>query len=711
MMIACFGDKETPSLFDAIVECEMRILTSLGWVGDFDSSSVTIFETLYMLSNNHLMNALNNCAALVAWMCETMDGAAFVASDMRSVNLLTRVCLTGCCVLDPQHARFADAGLPSFQDISCISGDARVNMLHSAVGAIVALTRLISSEMILSKSISDDSLLLASWRLANSVLTLQRPMTGSLSSGLDKMNENFLDIMYVAKFSQVGVKSTRGARFDIEDTDKRMLSSVQPTPAALRQVALAAYFEVILAVKDVRAESLRLEQNQEFTRRLGSSCASELRGLLCGLGWGVIPALRVKGVALSRLREVFAAHLAAAGYHHAALVPLQNVERLLLPPQHSINGEFVEVLLRWRRCGQLIDSFRSSLQPNDPIGDIASASSSAKGDGVSSSLVCVISILSPVLAGDNDCNFKNSSKFAALASSIQTIARYIHCSVLARIRFRLIAAANRIKYSAKRAVFNRYVGSKLLAIVRVSQPESIWPTASTVFISWGSTAADIAESAADDWQTCRRHVKRMNTTTDRMYQGRTRLSMQSDPNGNARTIVYTLPFTSPKASSIESMKISSHNADGTLKSKRAMSEKAARGAGRSWNISSSESESEGDVGDSDDSCDSLGDRSGIEQENMLDGTHFCSSRMYMVSELPINAFTSNSPCGSSASIGGSSAARGHASTSPQAPPVEALDLSHSYYIEKQLTGKCSWGAENSNLKSEYLQRQVRSAQA
>ena len=115
MMIACFGDKETPSLFDAIVECEMRILKSLGWVGDFDSSSVTIFETLYMLSNNHLMNALNNCAALVAWMCETMDGAAFVASDMRSVNLLTRVCLTGCCVLDPQHARFADAGLPSFQ--------------------------------------------------------------------------------------------------------------------------------------------------------------------------------------------------------------------------------------------------------------------------------------------------------------------------------------------------------------------------------------------------------------------------------------------------------------------------------------------------------------------------------------------------------------------------------------------------------------------
>jgi hypothetical protein len=58
--------------------------------------------------------------------------------------------------------------------------------------------------------------------------------------------------------------------------------------------------------------------------------------------------------------------------------------------------------------------------------------------------------------------------------------------------------------------------------------------------------------------------------------------MQSDPNGNARIIVYTLPVTSPKANSIESMKISSHNADGTQKSKRAISEKAARGAGRSW---------------------------------------------------------------------------------------------------------------------------------
>ncbi len=43
------------------------------------------------------------------------------------------------------------------------------------------------------------------------MLTMQRPMTVLLSSGLDKMNENFLDIMYVAKFSQVGVKSMRGA--------------------------------------------------------------------------------------------------------------------------------------------------------------------------------------------------------------------------------------------------------------------------------------------------------------------------------------------------------------------------------------------------------------------------------------------------------------------------------------------------------------------
>ena len=706
MMMVCFGDRETPSLFDAVIECATRILKSLGWEAGADASSAcsaTIYETLYMLSNNHLMSALNNCAAVVAWMCETIDGAAFVASDIRSVNLLTRICLTGCCMLDPQQAQFGHAGPPSFQALGCISGDARVNALHSAVGAMVALSRLISSEMLLSKSISDDSLLLASWRLANSHLTLQSPPSLS-ASGPDKMHENFLDIMYVAKFSQVGGTATRGLKFDFEDTEKRIVSAVQPTPAALRQVALAAYFEVILAVKDVRAESLRLAQNQDFTRRLGSSCASELRGLLCGLGWGVVPSLRVKGTAISRMREVLTAHLVAAGYHHAALVPLQNIERLLLPPHNSINGEFVEVMLQWRRCGHLIESYRSSVQPNDHNGGIASASPGTKGDAVALSLLCVVSILSPVLAGDSDCNFKVPSKFVTLVSSIQTIARYINCSVLVRTRFRLIAAANKIKYSAKRAVFNRYVASKLLAIVRVSQPESIWPVASKVCISWGSTAAAIAESAVKDWQTCRRHVKRMNTTTDRFYQGRTRLSMQVDPNSSGRKLVYTVPLTSPRVSPLESRGISALNADGTLKSKRAVSEKAARVAGRSWNISSSDSEGDGSVGDSDGSCDSLGDRSAIEKEDALDGTHFSSSRMYMVSELPINAFTSNSPCDGSAVVGGGG--KGHDPTSPRAPAVQALDLSDSHYIEKQLSGHYKWGAQNSNLKCKYLQRQV-----
>jgi hypothetical protein len=87
MMMVCFGDRETPSLFDAVIECATRILKSLGWEAGADASSAcsaTIYETLYMLSNNHLMSALNNCAAVVAWMCETIDGAAFVAPARRS---------------------------------------------------------------------------------------------------------------------------------------------------------------------------------------------------------------------------------------------------------------------------------------------------------------------------------------------------------------------------------------------------------------------------------------------------------------------------------------------------------------------------------------------------------------------------------------------------------------------------------------------------
>lgn len=668
IMLACFGDKDTPSLFDAIVASALRILASLGWNSNSEPVA-TVYETLYMLSNNHLMSALKNCAALVAWMCESMDGAVFVASDVRSVSLLTRICLTGCCMADPERTNVAGAGLPSFQALSVISAEARANLLHSGVGAMVSLSRLISAELLLTKSITEDSLLLASWRLAHSSITFQHP-ANALPSGADNMHQNFLDVMYVAKFSQVSGKLPMAASFDIEDGDTNLSNSVQATPAALRQVALSAYFENMLAIKDVRAESLNLAENKRFAKKLGA-CSNELRGLLCGLGWGVISTLRVKGSAIVRLRELFTAHLAAAGYHHTALVPLQSVERFLSNPQHSMSGEFVDVLLQWSRCAYLINSYRSRVeQAKEPS---ASTRCSANADGVSLSLQCVISILSPVLAGDNDCNFKIPSKFAHLLASIQDISRYFHCSVLFRTRLRLIAAANKIKYCAKRAVFNRYVGSKLLTIVRASQPESIWPSTSKVCISWGSAAADIAESAAKDWQTCRRHVKRMNTNTDRLYQGRARLSMHKNDQGGGMNLVYTVK------------------------------EKAERAVGKKhWNISSSESEDDGCPGDSDDSCDSLAD---IEKEDMLDGTNFSSGRMHLVSELPINAFTPN-PATGSETRGYENAADSCVHSLPPDAPVEVLDLTNDDYIQKQLQAHFSWGAQNLLLKSKYLERQV-----
>jgi hypothetical protein len=528
---------------------------------------------------------------------------------------------------------------------------------------MVALTRLISSEMLLSKSMTDDVLLLSSWRLAQSTLTLQHPANVSLS-GPDKMNRNFLDVMYVTKFSQVSAKSATAASFQIEDGDTQICSAVQASPASLRQVALTAYFETLLSIKDVRKEHLKLAENKSFVRDLGESCSSELRGLLCALGWGVVSSLRIKGNVLSRLRELLAPHLAAAGYHHTALVPLQNVERFLSNPQHSILDEFAGVLLQWRRSGTLIESFRHFHHTSDAT---ASALGETHGDFASLSLQCVISILSPVLAGDNHSTFKTASGVANLTSSIQCISRYIHCNSLFRTRHRLIAAANKIKYSAKRAVFNRYVGLKLLTIVRASQPESIWPSDPTTCISWGTTAADIAESAVAAWQTCRRHVKRMSTTTDRLYQGRTRLSMRANEQGSGRSMVYTLP------------------------------EKSARGAEiRSWNISSSESEDGGCSGDSDDSCDSL---AGMEKEELLDGTSFSSSRMHLVSELPINAFTSNSH-------GCAAKSDGSACPSPAEAAIEALDLSHAFYIQKQLQAQSRWGSQNLLLKSQWLQRQV-----
>jgi len=148
---------KTPSLFDAIVASALRVnVDGL----EFQLEPVaTVYETLYMLSNNHLMSALKNCAALVAWMCESMDGAVFVASDARSVTLLTRICLTGCCMADPERTNVAGASLPSFQALSFISAEARANLLHSGVGAMVSLSRLISAEMLLTKSVTEDSLL------------------------------------------------------------------------------------------------------------------------------------------------------------------------------------------------------------------------------------------------------------------------------------------------------------------------------------------------------------------------------------------------------------------------------------------------------------------------------------------------------------------------------------------------------------------------
>lgn len=616
------------------------------------------------------MHALDSCAALLAWMCESMDGAAFVASDVRSVNLLTTLCLTGCCMVDPQRAHFASAVLPAFQALSFISPEARSHAVHAAVGGMVALTRLISSEMLLSKSITDDALLLSSWRLAQSTLTLQHPANVSLS-GPDKMNRNFLDVMYVTKFSQVSAKSAMAASFQIEDSDTQICSAVQASPSSLRQVALTAYFENILSIKDVRKEHLQLAENKSFARDLGESCGSELRGLLCALGWGVVSSLRIKGNVLTRLRELFTPHLVAAGYRHTAFVPLQNVERFLSNPQHSILGEFAGVLLQWRRSGNLVGSFGHLDHTSDAA---APAPDETKGDFASLSLQCVVSVLSPVLAGDNNSTFKTASSVANLASSIQCISRYIHCSSLFRTRRRLIAAANKIKYSAKRAVFNRYVALKLLAIVRASQPESIWPSDAATCISWGTTAADIAESAVTAWQTCRRHVKRMSTTTDRLYQGRTRLSMRANEQGSGRSMVYTVP------------------------------EKSARGAEiRSWNISSSESEDGTCGGESDDSCDSL---AGMEKEELLDGTSFLSSRMHLVSELPINAFTSNSSGEGYTHRGCAAMSDGCDSPSPPGAAVEVLDLSHAFYIQKQLQAPSRWGSQNLLLKSQWLQWQV-----
>jgi hypothetical protein len=654
ILLACFGDKESPSLYDAVIECMMRILKSIGWNSDVGSCSATVYETLCMLSNTNLMNALNLCTTLVAWICESMDGAVFVASDARSVSTLTRICLTGCCMVDPQQAHFLDAGVAVFQVLEFTSVDARAHALHAAVGALVALSRLITSELLLTKSITDSSLLLASWRLSQSSITFQHPANIS-RAGPDKMSQNFLDVVYVVKFSHVFGKSSTSKTFDIEDSDTQIRSSVQASPAVLRQLALATYFENVLAIKDVRAEFLQLAENREFAHELGESCASELRGLLCGLGWGVFSSLRIKGTSLSRLRELFSPHLVAAGYHHAALVHLQNVDRFLLNPQPDMIGEFVEVLAQWRRCSNLIESYRRSEQAYD----LAASARLANDNGISLSLQCLVSILSPVLAGDDDCNFKTPLKFVKLSTSIQTLLRFIRSSALFRTRHRLVAAANKIKYSAKRAIFNRYVGSKLLAIVRASQPQSIWPAHAC--ISWGSTAADIADSAIKDWQASRHHVKHLNTTTERFYQGRTRLSMQNVDKSGHRKMIYSLP------------------------------DKTSRGSGKSWNISSSESETEGGNGESDDSCDSLSE---IEKAEMLDGTKFLSSRMHAVSELPINAFTSKSP----ESIGRSD-------DSANSVPA-ALNLSHAYYIEKYLQSH-SWGAGNLCLKSQYNQRQVR----
>lgn len=662
MLLACFGDKESPSLYDAILECMMRILKSIGWESDAGSCSPTTYETLYMLSNIHLMSALNYCTSLVAWMCESMDGAVFVASDVRSVSILSRVCLTGCCMVDPQRAHFLDAGVPAFRALDFVSPDARVHALHAAVGAMVALSRLITSEMLLSKSTTDSSLLLASWRLAQSSITFQHPANISCS-GPDKMHRNFLDVMYVIKFSQVSGKSSIAGTFDIEDSDTQIRSSVRAAPAVLRQVALTAYFENILAIKNIRAEYLNLAQNREFVHELGESCTSELRALLCGLGWGVVSSLRIKGKAISRLRELFTPHLVAAGYHHAALVHLQSVERFLMNPQHNMVGEFVEVLLQWRRCSHMINSYRRSEQGSEST----SYSRLPDGDGIALSLQCLISILCPILAGDDDCNFKSPSKFAKLSSSIETLFRYIRCSALFRKRHQLIAAANKIKYSAKRAIFNRYVGSKLLAIVRASQPQSIWPTQSNACISWGNTSADIAESAVKDWQASRRHVKRINTTTERFYQGRTRLSMHNDEKGSSsRKMMYNLP------------------------------DKTTRGPGKSWNISSSDSENEGCDSGSDDSCDSL---TAIEKETEVDGTKISSSRMHGISELPINAFTSKCP-------EKNRACDDCAHTCSDEPFANSLDLSHAYYIDKYFQSHHSWGAQSLCLKSQYMQGQV-----
>ncbi len=681
LMLAFFGDKENPSLYDAVVSCALHILESLGWNSNNGESCVTASETLHTLSNHHLMSALNNCAALMAWMCESMDGAVFVASDVRSVNLLTRICLTGCCMVDPQRAQFMGIVVPSLRFLGFISVDTRQNAVHAAVGAMVALSRLISSELLLSKSITDDALLLTSWRLAQSTLTLQHPANMSLA-GPDKLYRNFLDVMYVTKFSQISAKSATATTFCIDDDDTQISSSVQATPAALRQIALAAYFEIILSIKDVRRESLKLAENRAFARDLGESCTSELRGLLCGLGWGVVSSLRIKGNVISRLREIFTPHLVAAGYHHTALVPLHNVERFLLNPQHSIVEEFVNILLHWRSIGLMIDSTTQFEQDHEHA----------------LSLQCVLSILSPVLAGDNDCNFKNLSNATNLASAIQKLSRHFHCIALYRTRHRLISAANKIKYSAKRAVFNRYVASKLQTIVRSSQPESIWPSNSTTCISWGTTAADIADSAVSDWKMCRRQIKRMTTTTDRLYQGRTRLSMHVNDEGSGRSMVYTYPGKAPGKAAARGLAARGLAARGL-----AARGLAARDAAESWNISSSDSEDSSCASDSDDSCDSL---AGIEKEETLDGTSFSSSRMHIVSGFPINAFTSHAS---------SKICENHGSATASdnvGPPysAEALDLSHAHYIEQQLQAGLRWGSQNLFLKSRWLKRQVFSVQ-
>jgi hypothetical protein len=135
-------------------------------------------------------------------------------------------------------------------------------------------------------------------------------------------------------------------------------------------------------------------------------------------------------------------------------------------------------------------------------------------------------------------------------------------------------------------------------------------------------------------------------------------------------------------------------------------EKGARTAGKTWNISSSESEDEA-AADSDDSCDSL---DGIEKEELLDGTRFASSRMHLVSGLPINAFTSNSPGKSSANHGSATDCSHGASCCRVEAPAAALDLSNVYYIEKQLQARHNWGSENLHLKSQWLQQQVLRAQ-